>query len=59
MSLTWGTVYFGKRIEKYDTEHKYRFQGGMTERHFGLFVLFEYDIMKNMNLIHMYNAGWK
>lgn len=47
------------KLDIYDTEHKYRFQGGMAERYFGLFMLFEYDKMKNLNLVHMYNAGWK
>lgn len=47
------------KLDIYDTEHQYRFQGGMAERYFGVFMLFEYKKMKDLNLVHMYDAGWK
>lgn len=47
------------KLDIYDTEHKNRFQGGMAERYFGLFLLFEYDKMLDMSLVHQYDRGWK
>ena len=52
-------IYNSHKLDEYDTEHKYRFQGGMAERYFGVFMLFEYKHMKNLSLIHLYDAGWK
>lgn len=47
------------KLDIFDTEHKYRFQGAMAERYFGLFLLFEYDKMLDLSLIHQYDRGWK
>lgn len=43
------------RLDAFDAEHRYRFQGNMAERYFGMFLLFEYDEMMNLTLIHMLN----
>lgn len=43
------------RMDVFDTEHQYRFQGNMAERYFGMFLLFEYDEMLDLMLIHMLN----
>ncbi|MEI8389694.1 MAG: glycosyltransferase family 2 protein [bacterium] len=48
-----------KKLELLDTEHKYRIQGGLMERYFGLFLTFEYDNFLNLNLHHHYNKGLK
>ncbi len=47
------------KLDVFDTKHQYRFQGGMAERYFGVFLLFEYDKMLNLSLIHQYDRGWK
>lgn len=47
------------RLDLYDTEHRNRFQGGMAERYFGVFLLFAYDKMLDMSLVHQYDRGWK
>ena len=47
------------KLDDYDTEHKNRFQGGMAERYFGVFLLFAYDRMMDMSLVHQYDRGWK
>lgn len=52
-------LYESHKLDKFDTEHKNRFQGGMAERYFGVFLMFEYDKMKDLNLNHMWDAGWK
>lgn len=41
------------KLESFDTEHKYRFQGGMAERYFGIFLLLEYDEMLDLGLVHL------
>lgn len=41
------------KLDAFDTEHQYRFQGGMAERYFGVFLLFEYEKMLDLKLIHM------
>lgn len=52
-------LYNSHKLDAYDTNHEYRFQGGMAERYFAVFMLFEYKHMKNMSLLHHYDAGWK
>lgn len=47
------------KLDAYDTEHRNRFQGGMAERYFGVFLLFAYDKMLDMSLVHQYDRGWK
>lgn len=47
------------KLDIFDTEHKYRFQGAMAERYFGFFLLFEYRKMLDLSLVHQYNRGWK
>lgn len=47
------------KLDAYDTEHRNRFQGGMAERYFGMFLLFEYDKFKDFSLVHQYDRGWK
>lgn len=49
----------GHSLDIYDSKRINRIQGGMAERYFGLFMLFEYPKMKDLNLLHMYDAGWK
>ena len=48
-----------KKLEVFDTEHQYRLQGGLAERYFGVFLLFEYDRHKDLSIIHRYNEGLK
>lgn len=48
-----------KKLEVFDTEHKYRLQGGLMERYFGMFLTFEYDNFLNLNLYHHYDKGLK
>ena len=48
-----------KRLEPFDTNHIHRFQGGMAERYFGLFLAFEYKKNKDLSIIHHYNEGIK
>lgn len=52
-------VILQKRLEPFDTNHMYRFQGGMAERYFGLFLAFEYRKNKDLSIIHHYNEGIK
>lgn len=47
------------KLDIFDTEHKYRLQGGLAERYFGVFLLFEYDKMRDLFLVHQYDKGWK
>lgn len=49
----------GRSLDAYNTDLANRMQGAMAERYFGLFMLFEYPRMKDLNLLHMYDAGWK
>lgn len=46
-------------LDKFDTEHKYRFQGGLAERYFGVFLMFEYKHSLDLSTIHHYNDGIK
>lgn len=43
----------------FDTEHKYRIQGGLAERYFGIYMAFAYDKMIDLSLIHHWNDGLK
>lgn len=47
------------RLEVFDTEHNYRFQGGIAERYFGIFLLLEYKKYKDLSLVHQYDRGLK
>jgi hypothetical protein len=47
------------KLDVYDTAHLNRFQGGMAERYFGVFLLFEYEKMLDLSLVHQYDRGWK
>ena len=47
------------KLDVFDTEHKYRLQGGLAERYFGVFLLFEYTNMLNLSLVHQYDRGCK
>lgn len=47
------------KLDIYDTKHRLRFQGNMAERYFGLFMLFEYERMLDLSLVHQYDRGWK
>lgn len=47
------------KLEVFDTEHKYRFQGGIAERYFGVFLLLEYKKFKDLSLVHQYDRGLK
>lgn len=48
-----------RKLDIYNTERRNRFQGGMAERYFGVFLLFEYDKSLNLSLVHQYDRGWK
>lgn len=50
---------YNKKLEPFDTFHKNRMQGGLAERYFGVFLLFEYEKMFDLSLIHHYDKGWK
>ncbi|MCR5798909.1 MAG: hypothetical protein K6G69_02445 [Lachnospiraceae bacterium] len=52
-------LYNSHKLDGYNTDQANRFQGAMAERYFGVFLLFEYKHMKNLSLIHLYDAGWK
>ena len=52
-------VIVNKHLDVFDTEHKYRAQGGLAERYFGLFLLFEYSKSLDLSTIHHYNDGLK
>lgn len=41
------------KLDIFDTEHRYRLQGGLAERYFGIFMLFEYEEMLDLSLIHL------
>lgn len=41
-----------RKLDVFDTEHHYRFQGGMAERYFGVFLIFEYEKMLDLSLVH-------
>lgn len=47
------------KLDGYNTDRSNRFQGGMAERYFGVFLLFEYDKSLDLSLIHQYDQGWK
>lgn len=47
------------KLDTYDTKRLHRFQGGMAERYFGVFLLFEYEKSLNLSLVHQYDRGWK
>lgn len=52
-------VVSSRKLEKFDTEHRNRIQGGLAERYFGVFLAFEYNENKDLSLIHHWNRGLK
>lgn len=48
-----------KKLDVFDTQHQHRLQGGLAERYFGVFLLFEYSKHKDFSIIHRYNEGLK
>lgn len=59
MMQFWNWVVTSKKLDVFDTNHQYRLQGGLAERYFGLFLLFEYDEMCDLSIIHHYNKNIK
>ncbi len=59
MMLFFDWLVSSHKLDIFDTEHKYRLQGGLAERYFGVFLLFEYSKMLNLSLVHQYDRGWK
>lgn len=59
MMQFWDWVVKSKKLEIFDTEHKYRLQGGLAERYFGVYLAFAYDKLLDLTLIHHYNDGLK
>lgn len=47
------------KLEQFDKKHRNRMQGGLAERYFGVFLIFEYTTFADISLIHHYNNGWK
>lgn len=52
-------VISNQKLAPFDTFHRNRMQGGLAERYFGIFLLFEYEKMLDLSLIHHYDKGWK
>lgn len=59
MMRFWDWVVKSKKLEIFDTEHKYRLQGGLAERYFGVYLTYAYDDSLDLSLIHHYNDGLK
>lgn len=55
----WDWVVASGKLNIFDTEHNYRLQGGLAERYFGVFLMFEYSKMKDLSLVHHHNRGIK
>lgn len=52
-------VIVNHHLDVFDTEHKFRAQGGLAERYFGVFLMFEYEKSLDLSTIHHYNKGLK
>ena len=52
-------IVMSHKLDIFDAEHQFRFQGGMAERYFGVFLLFEYEKMLDLKLIHLLKAASK
>jgi hypothetical protein len=48
-----------RKLEVFDTNHQYRLQGGLAERYFGFFLMFEYEEMNDLSIFHRYNKNLK
>lgn len=59
MMKFWDWVVKSRKLEVFDTEHKYRLQGGLAERYFGVYLVYAYDDFLDLSLIHHYNDGFK
>lgn len=53
----WDWVVKSKRLDPFDTEHRYRIQGGLAERYFGIFLALERIEMKDISIIHKFLRG--
>lgn len=59
MMKFWDWIVSSKNLDVFDTEHKYRLQGGLAERYFGVYLMFAYKKNLDLSLIHHYNDGLK
>ena len=59
MMKFWDWVVQKGDINKLDTLHRHRLQGGLAERYFGVYLMNHYDECKEIQLIHHFNEGLK
>lgn len=59
MMKFWDWIVQSKKLDVFDTEHKYRLQGGLAERYFGVYLIYAYKEFLDLSLIHHYNEGLK
>jgi len=52
MMSFFSTVVESGRLDVFDKQRRHRLQGGLAERYFGMFLLFEYSTFVNLNLHH-------
>ncbi len=55
MMKWWESIVESGELLKYDPSHRYRLQGGLAERYFGVYMAFQYDDLLDLSLIHHYN----
>lgn len=48
-----------KELQRLDTKHRYRLQGGLAERYFGVYLSFAYDGFEELSLFHDYQTDLK
>lgn len=53
----WDYVVRSRRLEQFDTEHKYRIQGGLAERYYGIFLALEQMDMEDISIVHKFLRG--
>ncbi|WP_026653822.1 hypothetical protein [Butyrivibrio proteoclasticus] len=56
MMLFWDWIVNSKKLEAFDTNHKNRFQGGLAERYFGVWLMLEKLENVDFSLVHHYNT---
>ncbi|SCY73198.1 hypothetical protein SAMN02910371_03633 [Butyrivibrio sp. INlla14] len=59
MMLFWDYIIKTGELLKFDSKHLYRFQGGMAERFFGVWMALRYSECLDLSLVHHYNDGLK
>ena len=59
MMKFWDHIVCSRKLEIFDTYHQHRLQGGLAERYFGVFLMFEYDKMLDLSIVHHYNKNIK